>query len=129
MKVNVEAGTIRTINLGGGAMNCVNCAIATDALLAGRPATALLGGPYRIDVLERVFGAKFSSASVIRVVIEVMRATGSGSRGIVYGVREAGVGHVFNVVNQNGIIRFLDGQTGRAAELSGYVQFRLLRTN
>ncbi len=27
-------------------------------------------------------------------------------------------GHVFNVVNQNGVIRFLDGQTGKAANLN-----------
>jgi hypothetical protein len=129
MSVHTEAGTIRAVNPGGGTMNCVNCAIATDALLAGRPATALLGGPCRIDVLERIFGAKFGSAGPIGSVVEPIWAAGPGSRGIVYGVKEVGVGHVFNVVNQNGCIRFLDGQTGCAAELGGYVQFRFLRTN
>ncbi len=129
MRRNAEAGAIRAINPGGGAMNCVNCVIATDALLNGHPASALLGGPFRIDVLEQIFGAKFSAAGVVGKVIEVMLTAGDGSRGIVYGVREGGVGHVFNVVNQKGVIRFLDGQIGRAAELSGYTQFRVLRTN
>jgi hypothetical protein len=65
MSGTIKAGTVRTVNPGGGTMNCVNCVIATDALLAGHPATALPGGPCRIDILERVFGAKFSSVSAI----------------------------------------------------------------
>jgi hypothetical protein len=51
-----EAGSIRGVNTVGGNMNCVNCAIATDAVLAGRPASALGGGPFQIDALERTFG-------------------------------------------------------------------------
>lgn len=38
-------------------------------------------------------------------------------------------GHVFNVVNQNGVVRFLDGQTGAPATLDGYTSFHLLKTN
>lgn len=37
------AGSIRRVNPLGGAQNCVNCAIATDATLAGRPASAPSG--------------------------------------------------------------------------------------
>ena len=55
---------------------------------------------------------------------------GSGSRGIVYANRaDEDVGHVFNVVNQDGVIRFLDGQYGGVAQFDGYDYFRLLRTN
>lgn len=57
-----------------------------------------------------------------------MLDAGSGSRGIVFGSRVNEVGHVFNVANQKGVVRFLDGQTGTAANLEGYEFFRLLRT-
>ncbi|EPF1364651.1 toxin glutamine deamidase domain-containing protein [Pseudomonas aeruginosa] len=38
-------------------------------------------------------------------------------------------GHVFNVVNQNGVVRFLDGQTGKPANLGGFKSLQLLRAN
>lgn len=123
------AGSIRNVNVVGGTMNCVNCVVATDATLAGRAASALPGGPYRISVLEKLYGTQFGSAGSVNNVAETMQAAGSGARGIVFGSRGNEVGHVFNVVNQNGVVRFLDGQTGRAATLDGYRAFQLLRTN
>jgi filamentous hemagglutinin len=124
-----EAGSIRDVNVIGGTMNCVNCVVATDAMLAGRPASALPGGPYRISVLENLYGATFSAPSPIGSVTEAMAAAGPNARGIVFGSRGSEVGHVFNVVNQNGVIRFLDGQTGQPASLGGFNSFQLLRTN
>lgn len=125
-----EAGSIRGVNTVGGSMNCINCAIATDATLAGRPASALGGGPFRNDVLEKMYGARFGASGSIGSVSDALSAAGPGARGIVFGSRGAGqVGHVFNGVNQNGVVRFLDGQTGKAASLSGYQSFQLLRTN
>lgn len=58
-----------------------------------------------------------------------MRDAGAGSRGIVFGSRGSDVGHVFNVVKHRGVVRFLDGQTGKAATFDGFDNFRLLRTN
>lgn len=125
-----QAGSIRNVNKVGGNMNCVNCAVATDATLAGRPASALGGGPFRISVLEKTFGGKFGPAGPIDNITSGMQAAGPGARGIVFGSRSPGqVGHVFNVVNQNGVIRYLDGQIGGAASLGGFADFRLLRTN
>ena len=124
-----KAGSIRNVNTVGGAMNCVNCAVATDATLAGRAASALPGGPYRITVLETYFGRKFGPASTASQISDEISAAGQGARGIVFGSRASGVGHVFNVVNQGGAVRFLDGQTGGAASLDGYQAFQLLRTN
>jgi len=124
-----EAGSIRNVNAVGGNMNCVNCVIATDAMLSGQPASALGGGPFRLAVLENLYGAKFGSATTIDYISGVMKDAGAGSRGIVYGSRGGEVGHVFNVVNQGGVVRFLDGQTGKAATFDGYDAFRLLRTN
>jgi len=48
----------------------------------------------------------------------------------VFGVRVGKPGHVFNVVNQNGTVRFLDGQTGKPAKFAdNFVEIRFLRTN
>lgn len=59
-----------------------------------------------------------------------MTHAGSGSREIVFGSYGPGQpGHVFNVVNQNGVVRFLDGQTGKSADLSQFKSFQLLRAN
>lgn len=127
--MGILAGTIRCVNVKNATLNCVNCAIATDALLAGRPASALPGGPYRISVLEQIFGAKFSFPVSREKIVEALLATGSGSRAIVFGFTGDAVGHVFNAVNQGGIIRFLDGQTGTVPALSRYAELRFLRTN
>jgi hypothetical protein len=125
-----EAGSIRNINTIGGDLNCVNCAIATDAMLAGRPASALGGGPYSIDVLKKLFGRQFSPPASIAHISDEIASAGPGARGIIFGSRGSGeVGHVFNVVNQNGTVRFLDGQSGGVAATNGYTSFQLLRTN
>jgi hypothetical protein len=122
------AGSIRRINRRRGTTNCVNCAVATDAMLAGRPASALLGDYARISILEQIFGAKFSQPCDIVSVSQALLAAGAGSRAIVFGSRSGDIGHVFNAVNQAGVIRFLDGQTGTAAALDDFVAFRFLRT-
>jgi Papain fold toxin 1, glutamine deamidase len=73
--------------------------------------------------LEQQFGARFSTAISSTGIEQRLLTAGNGARGIVFGSRGPGeVGHVFNVVNQNGVIRFLDGQTGRPAVLNGYRQ-------
>lgn len=127
--MTIFAGTVRRINPKQSETNCVNCAIATDALLAGCPASALQGGPHSIAVLEQIYGAKFNVIGDLGDIVDVLSAAGSGSRGIVYGSRSGSVGHVFNAVNQNGVVRFLDGQTGKAAVLTGYIGFCFLRSN
>jgi filamentous hemagglutinin len=41
-----------------------------------------------------------------------------GQRGIIYGkINSNGIAHVFNVYNEKGIIKFIDGQTGKRADL------------
>ncbi|NUF13660.1 hypothetical protein HUN21_17705 [Acinetobacter oleivorans] len=125
------AGSIRDVNPLRGTNNCVNCAVATDYTLAGRPTSALLSRPTSIAYLERLYGRRFSyPVRNISIIEGRMEQAGNGARGIVFGFRgEDSVGHVFNVVNQNGTVRFLDGQTGGQASLSGYINFQLLRTN
>ncbi|MEH0014584.1 type VI secretion system tube protein TssD [Citrobacter portucalensis] len=132
-----SAGTIRNVNPGypktGHTHNCVNCAIATDATLAGHPASALpvnstKGVP--LSVLEKFYSGKFKPMSSVDEIIHIMSNANSGARGIVYGSYGPGQpGHVFNVANQNNTVRFLDGQTGNGADLNQFKSFQLLRTN
>jgi hypothetical protein len=73
------AGSIREVNPKGGTRNCVNCAIATDAMLAGRAACALPGGPAHLGVLEKQFKRKFEKVASKRELDRTMRAAGPGS--------------------------------------------------
>ncbi|EGW1130774.1 type VI secretion system tube protein Hcp, partial [Salmonella enterica] len=83
-----------------------------------------------LSVLEKFYNGKFKPMSSVDEIIHVMDNANSGARGIVYGSYGPGQpGHVFNVVNQNNTIRFLDGQTGNAADLNQFKSFQLLRTN
>lgn len=131
------AGSIKNVNPGfpeaGRTHNCVNCSIATDATLAGNPASALpifSKNGVSLTVLEKQFGTKFGSVVSSEKIAQQMSASGAGARGIVFGSYGPGQpGHVFNVVNQNGVVRFLDGQTGKVANLAPYKTLQLLRTN
>jgi RHS repeat-associated protein len=119
----------RTVNPTQGMTNCVNCTIAADSTLGGRPASALPSRPKPLAVLERQYGGTFQSFGSPEAIAQQMAQAGSGARGIVYGTRGPGqVGHVFNVVNQQGQIRFIDAQTGEIASFEGYQSFGFLRT-
>ena len=56
-----------------------------------------------------------------------LEAAGPGARGIIYGA-VPGDTHYINAINQNGVIRFLDGQSGGAADLSRYSVQQFVRT-
>jgi RHS repeat-associated protein len=115
----------------GRSLNCVNCAIAGDATLAGRPASAMPGSRTQVSVLEKMFGGRFESVTGGRSGLEsVVRGWGPGARGIVH-VRSPGNpgGHVFNVSNQSGAVHFVDFQTQTAADFAGWTEFSILRTN
>lgn len=105
-------------------MNCVNCSIASDATLAGNAASALPGGPTSIRVLEDAFGGTFQPVSGQMQIGSILSQAGNGSRGIVFGESLSGdVGHVFNVINKNGSIQFIDGQAGGGG-LGNFNNFR-----
>ena len=122
----IEVGSIRNVNPTKAQTNCANCTVATDAALSGRRASALPSNAKNSTVLERYFGGKFRPVSSQAAIESKMIAAGDGARGIVLGGRNSGHGHVFNVVNQGGKIRFLDGQTGKQASFKGYDYFQLM---
>lgn len=105
----------RRLGKTGRTKNCGRCAIALDAALAGRPATALPGGPLRGWEVAAALGRSrhdWFHASAGRLgVTHVMRLHGRDSQAIVFGMREDKLGHFFNVVNREGRVHFLDGQT------------------
>ena len=115
------------VNPKGSKENCVNCAIALDATLAGNPASAIPSAPQKLQVLRDQFGGQFShglSPQDVRNAIP-----NSGQRGIVAGIPKPGnQAHVFNAVNQNGVVNFLDGQVGAKADLSRYTKLSFLPT-
>ncbi|ANF50528.1 hypothetical protein A0O34_08340 [Chryseobacterium glaciei] len=52
-----------------------------------------------------------------------------GKRGIIFGIKKGkNIGHYFNVINENGVIKYLDGQTGKRAKLV-YDYYQFLPTN
>lgn len=126
---STTAGSVRGVNPSGSMTNCVNCSLAVDATLAGSATSALPGAATSIRVLERYFSSNFSNAMSSASLEQIMLNAGHGARGIVFGSRGSQTGHVFNVVNQRGVLRFIDGQAGGAASLNGYRNFKLLRTN
>jgi hypothetical protein len=127
------AGSVRNVNPGfpgpGRVENCTNCAVATDAMLAGRPASALPGGVASLFRLEAFYQASFEPAGGQAEIEMMLQNAGPGSRGIVFGGRQGMPGHVFNAVNQGGVVRFLDGQVGGVASFKGYDYLMFLWTH
>ncbi len=117
------------INPLAGATNCVNCAVALEATLAGRWTQAVLGKPVsQLSQIPKLFGknafdASFSSLDGVRAAIA---NAGPGARGVVGGMNGR-AGHAFNAVNQGGAVRFLDGQ-GLGIDLAAFKQFHLIIT-
>jgi RHS repeat-associated protein len=125
-------GSVRTVNPTLGNKNCANCALATDARLAGmKGVTAAPGGPTSPLAISRLYpGKNWFPVNGEKGMTTIMTEAGPGSRGIVWGLRGTEEGHYFNVVNQDGVVKFLDGQSGGPANLSdGFTGFYLLRTN
>jgi hypothetical protein len=79
------------------------------------PSPARLGNP----------GAKFEDVGSYDDIINDMNARGEGSRGVVY-VGRGNSAHVFNVVRDGNGVVFLDGQTGRLAQLENGVQIKYM---
>ncbi len=132
---NAHGFSIRDINPTGNDMNCAECAIRADALLAGRGFDVARAAENATELgqIERALGGVFDSATAeISPITQRALLMGPGARGIVFGLPRAGnpdaIGHYFNVVNQNGIVRYLDPQYGTAAELNIWAGFRVLWT-
>jgi hypothetical protein len=80
-------------------------------------------------------GRAFRRVTGYDQIVKELLAAGDGARGIVHGRRidpstgKPVPGHVFNVVNRNGKIYFIDGQTNGWAKPEQYSSMEFLRTN
>jgi Possible hemagglutinin (DUF637) len=107
------AGSARYINPGHGDMNCVNCAIAMDDWLAGRPIGPVSPNAPRegtdISVISSKYNANWSGNVSQSEIEAILSNAAPGARIIVYGAPSGGgIGHVWNGVNQNTAIRFIE---------------------
>jgi hypothetical protein len=127
--------------------NCQSCVVAVDHQLAGAPTSAirrLLGSPNDVmatsawrQQMATAVGTNntFRSVGSYDDIVQQLHNAGDGARGIIHGMRTGpgGMsvpGHVFNVVNRNGRVFFLDGQTGKLARLENYTGgLEFLRTH
>jgi hypothetical protein len=81
------------------------------------------------SVVRKLFRGKPDATPSLGGIEELLRAAGPGARGIVLGISPRGVTHAFNAYNDNGVVRFVDGQIGGPPSLKGYAQFMWMWTH
>lgn len=80
--------------------------------------------------LSAHYGSRWSPACTANDIEGALKTAGDGTRGIVAGeVPNRSYGHFFNVVNDGGVVRYLDGQPGAMTSPAGYSRLWLLPTN
>ncbi|MCY1047622.1 toxin glutamine deamidase domain-containing protein [Corallococcus sp. bb12-1] len=114
--------------------NCSSVVTAVDSTLAGTPRIAVAGPKTALTVLEGQFGGSFESIAGRQAIEKTVTAWGPGSRGIVAGRLAANeqTGHVFNVINKDGRVYFIDAQIPwkpNVVDWKSYDGFMLMRTN
>jgi RHS repeat-associated protein len=121
----------KQFNPEGGNTNCTYVADAFERYMRGegiKPVPADMGGLQTLERLENVYGASFNKTDFWNMVDHI-RNSGDGARGIVAAKPGEGMpGHVFNIMNQQGRVLFIDMQTGFVDPVL-YKTFKLLRTN
>lgn len=111
----------------GYTQNCSKNVEAVNERLDGMPskATPLQNPQWPSPTRLGNPGAKFHDVNSYDDIINDMNARGEGSRGVVY-INRGGSAHVFNVVHDSNGVVFLDGQTGRLANLESGVKIQYM---
>ncbi|MDF3300129.1 putative T7SS-secreted protein [Streptomyces tropicalis] len=121
----------KLFNPEGGNTNCTFVADAFERYMRGEgihPVSGDMGGLQSLDRLENAYGSSFERTNFAKMV-EHIHDAGDGARGIVAARPGKGMpGHVFNVINQQGRVVFIDMQTG-FVDPAYFKIFKLLRTN
>jgi hypothetical protein len=120
---------LKTVNPSGCQLNCGQCAVAVAKALNGQ---GISNAPYSCRVrfsgatarvvgtvdsqIEQELGGKFGAYGSAGDANNAIYNAGNGAQGVVSASGATGGGHYFNIVNDNGNVRLLDGQTG--AEIS-----------
>ncbi|MDQ7858570.1 MAG: toxin glutamine deamidase domain-containing protein [Armatimonadota bacterium] len=104
--------------------SCTNCRQIAENVarfFRGEPfRPAPPSGPGWLTHLQRTFGSEFTRQRSFLDIERFLLAEGHGAQGIV-SVETSAYGHVFNAVNINGRVWFLDGQAAVASEGGGAV--------
>jgi len=121
---------MKDINPTGCKTNCTTVAWLLDYILGGgqkvsAPATGLGGYTVR-GALEAGY-----SLTTLKNIQYTVRAGGAGTRGVVVGIPggSGGGAHMFNVINFEGFVYFLDGQSNSVARPGNYAYFLFGLTN
>jgi hypothetical protein len=124
--------SMRNVNPLRDTLNCGECAVYGDDILAGGNATvAGKSGLTDLSSFEKIYGQTWSSPiSGSSALSESIGSLPVGSRGLVFGMQEGSdVGHYFNFVNTRAGSVFLDFQKGAAISPGNFSSFRLLQTH
>lgn len=118
--------------------NCGRLSVALDQLLSGKnpPSVSSEDHPlYREEVQALAQnGTPFVQKGGLSGLVNDMVQWGPGARAIVGGfpsdakAKAGAEGHYFNVINGNGVIVFLDSQTGKASP-EGWGKYFIMRTH
>ncbi|MEU1013899.1 DUF6531 domain-containing protein, partial [Streptomyces sp. NPDC005890] len=115
----------------GGNTNCTYVADAFEQYMRGngiKPVPGDMGGFQSLERLENVYGSSFKDTDFWGMVDHVRNA-GHGARGIIAAKPGEGMpGHVFNIVNDQNRVLFIDAQTG-FVDPTYFKTFKLMRTN
>lgn len=110
--------SLGNVNAIGGNTNCGQVVQTVDRVLGGDlPQYALDSPKIPLNELEGKFGSEFVNSSLDGIG-EQLASEGAGSRGIVY-VGQGSDAHVFNAINRDGVVWFVDGQAGIASTNPG----------
>jgi hypothetical protein len=107
---------IGNINPGNGRNNCGECARAVQATWSGDPSVAAtlnnrLAGGEPNECMPQWAGQD-SKPATMQQVSDRLTELGPGSSAVVGFDRNAGSGHWFNAINDGGVIKAVDGQSG-----------------
>lgn len=111
--------------------NCAKCAVQTDRALAGKtpdPAGPTPPGAKTWPDITNRYGKIPDEVNSYDDIVTDIQHGGSGARGLVYVQGPNGESHIFNVVNEDGAVVFIDGQTGTLAKLTDFSHVGYLRT-
>ncbi|MER7706728.1 RHS repeat-associated core domain-containing protein [Kitasatospora sp. NPDC097605] len=123
--------TLDGANPGGYTDNCGACAQVGDSRLGGTHdgATAWDSGIIEPEELEYKYDSLFHMTEGVDDITHQLTYLGYGTRGIVFGWTDGvDVGHYFNVVNDAGVIKFLDYQSETHAVTEKWENLELMIT-
>ena len=125
----VAAGSVKGINPSGSMLNCTQCALSVDKLLATGEVTLAppMSAPLPYRLLDKLFNTTFSGWTSRQSIEQSLLSGGNGTRAVIYGMDEAGTSaHVWNAVVQRGRINYIDGQVGQGGA-GNFDSFKRLR--